>query len=284
MTEDKEPPDEASPSQPEETVEYRMECVVSEVIHVFSSPPPTSKARTTGGHVPPQLAPFKRPAWVPVVEEGDGVITDSKFAGTPWLGASEEWPVCPNCGRHIQLFLQLNLAQLPEAARGEYGEGLIQLFYCTNAEALCDSKCEAFFPFSRSVVVRLVAPEGEPNAAPAPEIKRAFPPRLIVGWRETDDYPNVDESAELGVELERAESEALEEAGYPRPGDKLAGWPQWIQGIEYPDCPDCGETMRLVFQIDSEDNIPFGFGDVGCSHITQCATHKEQLGFGWACS
>lgn len=281
MTEDKDPPAEASPPQTEVTVEYYVE---TEVIHVFSSTPPTLKTRPSGGHVPPQLAPFKRPAWVPETAEGDGGVTNSKFAGTPWLGASEEWPVCPSCGNPIQLFLQLNLAQLPEAVRGEYGEGLIQLFYCTNEEPQCETECEAFFPFSRSVVARLVAPEGEPNTAPAPEIEGAFPPRLIVGWRETDDYPNWEESAELGVELEEAELDALEGAGYPRPGDKLAGWPNWIQGIEYPDCPDCGERMRLVFQIDSGDNLSFDFGDVGCSHVTQCPTHKEQLAFGWACS
>jgi len=281
--EDKEPPAEASSAESEVNVEY-VECVVeSEVVHVFSSTPRAPKPRPPGWEIPPQLAPFKRPAWVPVVEEGDGVITDSKFAGTPWLAASEGWPLCPNCGKPIQLFLQLNLAQLPDAVRGEYGEGLIQLFYCTNAEQECDVECEAFFPFSRSVVARLVAPEGEPDAAPAPEIEDAFPPRLIVGWRETDDYPNWEESASLGVELSESDLEAMQEDGYPRTGDKLAGWPNWIQYIEYPNCPTCGERMRLVFQIDSGDNLPFDFGDMGCSHVTQCATHKDQLAFGWAC-
>jgi uncharacterized protein YwqG len=238
----------------------------------------------TAARVPPRMAPYKRAAWLPKVEDGDGGVTDSKFAGTPWLGESEEWPRCANCGEPIQLFLQLNLARLPEAVRGEYGEGLLQLFYCTNAEAQCKDECEAFFPFSRSVVVRLVTPGGDTNAAPAPEIGDALPPRLIVGWREADDYPNWDEGSLSGVELEEAEWEALEEDGYPRLGDKLAGWPHWIQGVEYPDCPTCGERMRLVFQIDSRDNLPFDFGDVGCSHVTQCPTHKDVLAFGWACA
>src|ERR1700749_3153358 len=163
MTEEKDNPAEASSPQSEVTVEYVVETTVT---HVFSIPPPAPKAKTHGGQIPPQLFPFKRTAWGPETAEGDGGITDSKFAGTPWLGASEEWPVCPDCDRPIQLFLQLNLARLPEAVRGEYGEGLLQLFYCANDEAQCDSECEAFFPFSRSVVVRLVAPEGEPNAAP----------------------------------------------------------------------------------------------------------------------
>lgn len=60
--------------------------------------------------------------------------------------------------------------------------------------------------------------------------------------------------------------------------------PLWVQGIEYPNCPVCNQKMRLVFQLDSEDNLPFMFGDVGCGHITQCKTHKTQVAFGWACS
>ncbi|BAY43233.1 hypothetical protein SAMD00079811_08120 [Scytonema sp. HK-05] len=34
---------------------------------------------------------------------------------------------------------------------------------------------------------------------------------------------------------------------------------------------------------DSQNNLPFMFGDVGCGHITQCKTHKTQVAFGWAC-
>ena len=70
----------------------------------------------------------------------------------------------------------------------------------------------------------------------------------------------------------------------PHNRDKLGGWPHWIQGVEYPDCPQCNTRMQLVFQIDSNDNVPHMFGDVGCGHITQCPTHKDVVTFGWACS
>src|SRR5205085_9692765 len=109
-----------------------------------------------------------------------------------------------------------------------------------------------------------------------------FPARTITGWKPVDDYPNWEEAEQLGLDLSDDEIEAIEEY-YPISGDKLGGWPDWVQGVEYPACPSCGETMRLVFQIDSEDNLPYMFGDAGCGHITQCKTHKEQLAFGWAC-
>src|SRR5262245_52147353 len=33
----------------------------------------------------PWLAKHRRPAWRPVVKEGDGPATASKFCGTPWI-------------------------------------------------------------------------------------------------------------------------------------------------------------------------------------------------------
>ncbi|HEY7328275.1 MAG TPA: DUF1963 domain-containing protein [Gemmataceae bacterium] len=64
-----------------------------------------------------------------------------------------------------------------------------------------------------------------------------------------------------------------EEIAISQPRDKLAGWPYWIQNVEYPSCPRCGQQMIHVFQVDSEDNIPFMFGDSGCGNITQCPEH-----------
>jgi hypothetical protein len=56
-----------------------------------------------------------------------------------------------------------------------------------------------------------------------------------------------------------------------------------VQRVEYPNWPTCDARMGLVLQIDSEDNVPHMFGDVGCGHITQCPNHPEVLAFGWAC-
>lgn len=282
--EDKDPSSEAAGAAPPES-EVDVECRVgATVTRVISVAPPSLKARRPSGDVPPQVAPFRRPAWVPVVEEGDGGVADSKFAGTPWLAASEEWPRCPGCDEPIQFFLQLDLARLPGAAGGEYGAGLLQMFYCTNEESACDVGRQAWSPFSESVLARLVEPGGGQARADAAGPEVAFPPKRIAGWREVDDYPGWQEAEGLGVKMDDGEWESLFERGYPRAGDKLAGWPYWVQDVEYPDCPECGRRMRLVFQVDSDDNLPFCFGDVGCGHITQCPEHKDVLAFGWACT
>ena len=234
--------------------------------------------------VPEIILPFQRKAWRPLVEAGDGAPLNSKFAGTPWLAADEEWPCCQNCGKAMPLFLQLNLAELPVDIGEDFGTGVLQFFYCINSEPLCEVECEAFFPFSKSQLVRVVQPDNEGRELEHPVFDQLFPPWRIVGWEEVDDYPNWEEGQEAGIELSDEEWEWLAEKDLPHAADKLSGWPHWIQGVEYPKCPECQAQMRLLFQIDSNDNLPYMFGDLGCGHITQCPIHKHQVAFGWACS
>jgi uncharacterized protein YwqG len=66
-------------------------------------------------------------------------------------------------------------------------------------------------------------------------------------------------------------------------GDKLFGFPYWVQSIEYPNDRETGTRMELLFQIDSEDNLPYMFGDVGVGHITQSPDNENELTFAWAC-
>lgn len=40
---------------------------------------------------------------------------------------------------------------------------------------------------------------------------------------------------------------------------------------------------QFIFQIDSGDNIPQMWGDVGAAYLVQCPEHKEKLAFFWQC-
>jgi uncharacterized protein YwqG len=232
-----------------------------------------------------RLRPFVRTAWLPEVVDGDGPPTASKFAGGPVLAPNEQWPPCGNCGRPMQLFVQLNAADLPTTEAARLLGGFLQLFYCTSEDPVCESECEAFFPHSRSTLVRLQSPGSVRSDHQAMPLPGMFPPRRIVGWTAVADVPGGEELADLGSELSDEESEALDLAGrVPHAGEKLGGWPWWVQGVEYPNCRRCGATMELLFQIDSEHNLPYMFGDAGVGHITQCTTHRDEVAFGWACS
>jgi uncharacterized protein YwqG len=250
----------------------------------------------------PWLARHRRLAWKPVVKDGDGPASSSKFCGTPWIGPDAPWPHCGHCNNPLPLFLQLDLDELPKELGGRFGTGLLQLFYCTLDK--CQG-CGGWEPFADDLSrVRIVRPTDSASKGFVVEDAAGFPAKRIVGWSPLIDLPKPSEHEELGlkytydfdagtVRLACPELGLLfdsikdhmlaENIANSQLGDKLAGWPAWIQGVEYPKCPQCGRRMVHVFQVDSEDNIPFMFGDAGCGHITQCPVHKEVVAFGWAC-
>ncbi len=132
-------------------------------------------------------------------------------------------------------------------------------------------------------MVRLIPRDDLASGAAAAPGAGMFPAKRITGWTERADYPNVEEAESLGLQLSDEETEEIYEDAFPLPGEKLMGWPLWVQGLEYPDCPTCGTRMELLFQVDSEQNLPYMFGDMGVGHVTQCPRHRGQLAFGWAC-
>jgi hypothetical protein len=245
----------------------------------------------------PWQAAHRRRAWKPRVVDGEGAATGSRFGGAAWLPDG----VAPSCGRcraPMPLLVQIDLA----AAPGELGRGLLQAFYCCDPD--CEQECEGWSPFSAAHLVRIVAP-GEAGAVDvARETHHAA--RAIVGWDAIEDGPPTQELGELGLDFRydfktktvaiRCASVGLdvpsvgldevtaEQVSTAAAGDKLLGWPCWVQGAEYPECPKCKARMRYLVQLDSEDHLPIMWGDVGIAHITQCAEHPDVLTMGWACS
>lgn len=227
------------------------------------------------------LSRFKRTAYLPQVQPNPNTYsTASKIGGFPYLRHETDWPVCPNCNKHMQLFLQLNLDDLPERKE----DGLVQLFYCTTGEPLCESDLEAFFPFSKAVDCRRIEITGAPCPV-KPIMDEFFGEKIITNWLPVDDYPHGEEYENLGIDLDEDMRELMEERqiGITVDKDKLFGWPYWIQSVEYPHDRKTGIQMELLFQFDSENNLPFMFGDSGIGHLTESPDNKDELAFGWAC-
>ena len=107
-----------------------------------------------------KLSCLKKTAWAPATTPCDGPRTAAKFSGLPYLDAKEGWPACEACGKPMAFLFQLALDSLPAAVRGEFGAGLLQLFYCTD----CDP-WEAFTPGS---LARQIVPAGPGNSLPCP--------------------------------------------------------------------------------------------------------------------
>ncbi|MCR8634871.1 YwqG family protein [Paenibacillus radicis (ex Xue et al. 2023)] len=230
-----------------------------------------------------KIKPLEKKAWIPDTIDGDSSNIASKFSGTPYISENESYPICQNCSKPMQLFVQLSLSELPQSFQSYVGidKGILQMFYCLNEEPLCEVECEAYFPFSKSTFLRIINPidSGRSDI----DVSKFYPAKTILSWNEIADYPNIEEMNEMGLSFTDDEESELYESLNPATGDKLGGYPSWVQGVEYPNCPKCQEKMQLIFQIDSEINLPYMFGDSGCGHITQCNKHKDVLAFGWAC-
>jgi uncharacterized protein YwqG len=256
----------------------------------------------------PWLKRQARTAWRPIVQPGQPPsATSSGFGGLPWLAEHESWPLCGACHRKMHFFLQLDLATLPPELGSKHGRGLLQFFYCMHD---CDR--HAWEPFDSGHLLRIVAPAAGAPTVLAPSDVEVYPAKAITGWERVKDLPHPQEHEDLGlrcdynfdaktVQIECEELglrvgplpmsqtnadglEVAEALGNCVTGDKLGGWPYWVQGAEYPLCPKCGKRTEILFQIDSEDNLPIMFGDAGCGHIMQCPNHRDVLAFGWACS
>ena len=249
----------------------------------------------------PWIARHERPAWTPQTTTDDADRPVSKFGGRPLLQTEETWPACRVCGLPFELLLQLDLAKASRVSGRDLGPGVLQLFYCVR-ETSCEPGWE---PFNDQCSLCRVIPASGTAVADAAE--NSFPPRAIVGWTEVVDRPDPEEHDALGLVYDYHFRETphrpmevtcpelgLRFEGAPivnhlqaeissRDGDKLSGWPRWVQGVEYPSCPECGRRMELLMQLDSEDNVPYMFGDCGIGHITQCWDHKHVVAFGWAC-
>ncbi|MFR9721992.1 ankyrin repeat domain-containing protein [Streptomyces sp. MS19] len=218
-----------------------------------------------------KLAHVARLTWSPLLgaADGNGEPGASRFGGLPWLGAEEPWPLCADCAAPLTFFVQLDLAAVPEKARN-LGTGLLQLFHCT--------ACNPFRAFSGGHLVRIVEVAGEAPRPTPPDGVRRFPERPIAGWaRAVRDYPYREAD-----EPELLPEERAVVFGLNRQGDKLGGWPNWVQDAGYPNCPrGDGRMTQLVMQIDSRRGVPHMWGDNGAGYIVQCPAHRDQVAFLW---
>lgn len=212
-----------------------------------------------------------RTTWKPVTAQGTSEPTESCIGGEPGLLEGESWPACGACQGPMTFFLQVNLGQAPS----NLGSGLLQFFHCIAED--CDDRWAGG---TNVRLIRIVDPTKVTQLSVTnPSFQ--FPALRITGWNGLQDLPNWEELSDLGVETSDAERKLLEDV--PRTGEKLGGWPYWIQGVDYQKCSKCGQTMNFLFQVDSEVNIPYMWGDIGCGHIFQCPDHPGDLTFAWNC-
>lgn len=221
------------------------------------------------------------------------------------LAADQQRPICGRCGAILSLLIQLDLVRLPENNL-PWQAGLFQLFYCPSMEDEKGNFCDDFEAFSECHKLQVIESNASLVATEAGPFD--FPAKDIIEWKPFVDLPGAMEQDLLGLRFDYDfkpnethvsvhwdeanlhfldivdENDNLAELiSSAQEGDKYLGWPNWVQGVEYPNCPECGEEMHYFLQIDSENGVDHMFGDVGCGHVSYCPNHPDQIAFTWAC-
>ncbi|MEQ3635234.1 DUF1963 domain-containing protein [Alcanivorax sp.] len=229
-----------------------------------------------------KLAILSRPAWRPRV--GPAVPgARSKFGGLPLLKPNEAWPCCGHCHQPMQLFVQLDSLDLPVEARSAFGDGVLQVFYCTNAEEDCEVLGHAHLPFSDATLVRVIPRQQAKGFDALPvNIPDAFIEQSLTGWQWTADFPDRQEPVANNEDVPVGMGDLLQSHHYaPRSGDKFLGWPHWVGEASYPLCSCCNKTMKFILQMGSADTLPFWFGNSGYAYVFQCETNYQMLTMSW---
>jgi len=191
--------------------------------------------------------------------------------------------------------VQIALAATPAPLRARFGEGLLQVFYCTaTTPRHCEVADESYRPFTRAQLARRVDPGTTPGRAQVarPEslgaferhgVRHVFEPRRITGWDPIGDYPSLAELGAMGVSL--GEGGAAAHAAVAHDGDKLGGWGAWLfHDPAEPCCPRCRAPLREpLLQLRSGGACPYVWGDLGTAWLTTCANHPDVVAFFWEC-
>lgn len=185
------------------------------------------------------------------------------------MGEEETWPKCGDCTNPLTFMLQCNLDALPDGM-ANHESGILRFFYCLHDHCAGMGGWDAFDPQHH-----LSTLQGYGNSRTAPKGTFVIPPQYVSDLKEIQDVPHWPDRQNLKLP-------ETDDRVYAADGHKYAGWPHWIQGAERPACPECQTVMEPFIQLDNAWNKDFNFGG-GVGHISQCASHPDQLAFGWAC-
>jgi len=199
-----------------------------------------------------KLKPHARLASKVRTRKGPGADRGGRFGGHPWLAEGESWPT--HDGVPARFLFQLDLASLPV----DPGEGLVRVFLRPGGGFRPDDTTVLHTTSTDGAVV-----EGA-DALPAREIRGFTKPSADLPGREAHDLVTLDPA-----EVEHA-------AHVPRAGDKVGGWPHWIQDAEYPD-----GFGHFVLQVDTGGALAFSYADSGIGFLLQHDDDPTRFAMVW---
>ncbi|WP_299137091.1 YwqG family protein [uncultured Tenacibaculum sp.] len=191
---------------------------------------------------------------------------ESHFGGNPYFEKGEEWPKGKN-GKHLEFIFQVFNSpglELPKSIE------LVQFFYDWE-EFPWDTNDNGWLVKTYKQVEKgkteFIAKPVEKSKFCKIEFKQT---KTLPDWEGVDLFGN--NASKLSCVLNEDEpwdsydqivTKLIEEQDYQ---SQLGGYPKWVQGESTPKDNE-GNPMRLLFQIDSEDNAGLMWGDVGLIYV-----------------
>jgi uncharacterized protein YwqG len=225
-------------------------------------------------------------------------ITQSKFGGTPYAERGDAWPICGGCGKGLAFIMQAHLDECEKAAATEGDEpkpdddrrsGLVVFFYCQQCSSWGDIPAD----LKDAWVVRRYDTPSESKAVELADLSPAdlrtkpcavmiSPAVSLPDWESLDtvdpELSNLSASLDHDEPWEPYSSACTEVLGEePSCRTQIGGYPSFIQGANFPDCSECGQAMRLLMQIDSEDDAGLMWGDAGSVYLFECPKHPKNV-------
>ncbi|TNH02479.1 DUF1963 domain-containing protein [Testudinibacter sp. TR-2022] len=192
----------------------------------------------------------------------------SQFGGQPYFKKGEQWPKSNN-GKNLEFIFQIfnnEHLQLPQ------GIALIQFYYDWE-ELPWDTEDDGWLVKIYKTIekenIEFIDKPNELGKSKYCEISFS-PTKSLPDWEGIDLHCH--SAAKLSCVLNEDEPwDSYEQIvtkliGQQSYQSQLGGYPMWVQGESTPEDAE-GNPMRLLFQIDSEDNAGLMWGDVGLIYV-----------------
>lgn len=193
---------------------------------------------------------------------------ESHFGGHPYFETGEQWPKSKS-GKHLNFIFQVFNSpklELPKSI------GLVQFFYDWE-QFPWDTPDDGWLV----KIYNQVDPQNVAFIAKPQELEVSnFCNIKFKSVRSLPDWEGIDLHGHHASKLSCILNEDEPWAGYDQMVSKLigaqdyqsqlGGYPKWVQGESTPNDKD-GNPMKLLFQIDSDDNAGLMWGDVGLIYV-----------------
>lgn len=212
-------------------------------------------------------------------------ITGTHFGGAPYAEDGDTWQTCTHCHKPLTFICQVNTAECFSSQPANIA--LFTFFYCWDCSPweMDDANKGTWLvgtydapSKAKAVFIQPTSAQPHPTRPCRVELEKvlSFP-----DWESIDVVePRASElSANLHLKEPWDQYDALLDRldAFMDYATLVGGYPHWIQGEDTPLCDECGNRMKMLAQLDSEEEAGIMWVDTGCVYLFQCPQHPRAL-------